>query len=81
MHICAVQGIVSSNCSDGDIRLVGGSTDNEGLVEICVNNMWGTICYGNSRYSYRYYRDYWGQSDGMVVCRQLGYQELGRYQY
>ena len=70
---------VPSNCTDGDIRLVGGSTSNEGRVEICVNNVWGTICYGNSRYSYRTYRDYWGQSDGMVVCRQLGQQELGKF--
>ena len=73
MHL--VQGIVPSNCTDGEIRLVGGSKSYEGRVEICVNNVWGTICYGNSRYSYR---DYWGQSDGMVVCRQLGHQELGK---
>lgn len=74
--IILVQGTISSNCTDGDIRLVGGSTVYEGRVEFCVNNVWGTICYGNSRYSYR---DYWGQTDGMVVCRQLGYQELGRF--
>ena len=74
-----VQGTVSHNCTDGDIRLVGGSTSYEGRVEFCFNSVWGTICYGNSRYSYRSYRDYWGQNEGMVVCRQLGHQELGRF--
>ena len=58
---------------------MGGSTDYEGRVEVCVNNLWGTICHRNSRYYY--YRYYWDQSDGMVVCRQLGHQELGRYQH
>ena len=57
------------------MRLVGGSADYEGRLEICVNNVWGTVCYGNSRYSYGY--NYWQQRDGQVVCRQLGYQELG----
>ena len=67
-----VQGTISHNCTDGDIRLVGGSTKYEGRVEICINSVWGTICYGR-------YRGYWDHSDGMVVCRQLGYQELGRF--
>ena len=55
-----------SNCSDGDIRLVGGSTDNEGNVQICYNNAWGSVC-----------DDYWGIADSNVVCRQLGYQPYG----
>ena len=73
-YIIIVHGVMSSNCTDGDVRLVGGSSDYEGLVEVCVNNVWGTICYGTSRYSY----NYWHQSDGAVVCRQLGHQVLGR---
>ena len=43
------------------IRLVGGSTDNEGRVEVYFNNTWGTVCHTG-----------WGAPDAMVVCRQLG---------
>ena len=46
--------------STGALRLVGGSTPYEGRVEICFNNLWGTIC-----------DDGWNNADAMVVCRQL----------
>ena len=55
-----------SNCSNGDIRLVGGSTDNEGNVQICYSNAWGSIC-----------DDYWDIADSNVVCRQLGLHPYG----
>ena len=45
-----------SNCSTGDIRLVGGSTEYEGNVQICYNNAWGSVC-----------DDSWGRSDSNVV--------------
>ena len=64
--------VTQSNCSDGDVRLEGGLTEYEGRVEVCINQAWGTICSGSSRYSY------WGVVDGKVVCTQLGHQELGK---
>ena len=60
-----------ANCETGDIRLVGGSLESEGRLEVCVNQLWGTVC---SHY-YWYWNYYYEET--RVACRQLGHQELG----
>ena len=53
-------------CYDGELRLAGGTAPNEGRVELCYQNQWGTVC-----------RDGWSVTDARVACRQLGYSALG----
>ena len=54
-------------CTNGQLRLVGSSIPNEGRVEMCMNNEWGTVC-----------DDGWSSTDATVVCRQLGYSTQGQ---
>ena len=56
------------NPYSGQVRLVGGSTVNQGLVEVYCNGQWGTVCAGPTLGSLT-------QSRGVAnsVCRQLGY--------
>ena len=36
---------VIPTCTHGDVRLIGGTTLNEGRVEICYEGSWSSICY------------------------------------
>ena len=59
--------IPSAPCANGDLRLAGGNVINEGRIEICINNVWGTIC-----------DDYWSDTDANVACRKLGFSRLSK---
>ena len=61
---------VPSNCSDGDIRLVGGRNKSEGNVQMCYNKAWSSLCSHN-----------WETTAANIVCRELGYQAYGNNYY
>ena len=54
------------------IRLVGGTSHNNGRLEIQRNGQWGTIC--------NYY-NYWDDRETEVACRQLGFLGAKRYYF
>ena len=62
LHVCI------SVCKTGSLRLVGGASDLEGTVEVCVNGTYGTVC-----------DDRWDRLDARVVCAQLNYTSGGEH--
>eukprot|EP00731_Ephydatia_muelleri_P031717 Em0023g224a len=60
--ICQATTTAAGNCSDGSLRLQGGTSALNGRVKLCLNNAWGTICDRG-----------FGTDDAAVICQQLGF--------
>ena len=56
----------NDTCGNGEVRLIGGKTEYEGTVEICLGGQWGSICHFG-----------WDVNDANVLCNQLGYSSTG----
>ena len=63
MSTCLTPGF---NCNDSDIRLVNGSNMHEGVVEICFDGVWGTVCASGL-----------DNLAASVICRWLGFPDAG----
>lgn len=59
---------LSSSCKDGSVRLINGTSSNDGQIEVCVNGIWGGVCDDN-----------WSQVEANLVCNQLGHTCEGKY--
>ena len=51
---------------EGSVRLSGGDIEQEGIPEVCISGVWGSICDSG-----------WTSFDGQVICKELGYDDIG----
>ena len=55
-------------CIQGAVRLQDGASNDRGRIEICHNDVWGTVC-----------DDSWTTVEAKVVCIQLGLPSSSRF--
>ena len=66
MHVHVRACSEPEGCIEGSVRLSGGDIEQEGIPEVCVSGVWGSICDNG-----------WSSIDGIVLCRQLGFHDIG----
>lgn len=60
--------IESDTCTDGDIRLTGGSTPSDGIIELCYGGHYGVICTSPGSMN---------RVIGQRACMDLGFDPAG----
>ena len=53
------------NCNEGDVRLVNGTVEMQGRLEVCTGGVWGTVCSNDFTSAAAY-----------VACKQLGLDDV-----
>ena len=51
------------------VHLVGGASQFERRVEVCLNRAWGTVCACNN----------WDNQEAQIVCYQIGALTVGYF--
>ena len=57
---------VDESCTEDTIRISGGDNTNEGLVELCIDSQWTSIC-----------DEGWGTNEAIVACSEAGFSSVG----
>ena len=52
----------TQTCKEGDLRLTGGKMANQGNLEVCHLDVWGSVC--NTK---------WSEANSNVACKELGF--------
>ena len=58
----------TAKCTDGAVRIVGGMSETEGDIEICLFGNWNKVCNSTNSQTYK---------EAQVVCKQFGYPYSG----
>ena len=53
-------------CKHGSVQLAGSGAVSFGRVEVCINELWSTIC-----------DHHWTVTEASVICSQLGFYKQG----
>ena len=60
----------TANCTDLDLALFNGESANNGSLMVCVNGLWGKVCFSGSQLD-----------NSPAICQELGFQERGENKY
>ena len=65
MFISLPEDYLTESCVNGSVRLIDRETTSEGMLELCLNGQWGTVCNG-----------FFFDLEAHVACRQLGFGSI-----